>query len=153
MFFNACRFFYASESFIYFWEKWWPDTLNFIHLCVLNTFVIPEAKQMQDKGWSMNESSLSFSLDYRQGNPFQCSCLENPRDGGTWWAAICGVTQSQTRLDWVCLVWISLVTHTWASSLKVLWLSFSTCKMGIILDWTRNKWRKTKTNWKHLYCL
>ena len=32
------------------------------------------------------------------GNPFQCSCLENPRDGGAWWAAICGVTQSWTRL-------------------------------------------------------
>ena len=32
------------------------------------------------------------------GNPLQCSCLENPRDGGAWWAAVCGVTQSQTRL-------------------------------------------------------
>ena len=32
------------------------------------------------------------------GNPLQCSCLENPRDGGAWWAAIYGVTQSWTRL-------------------------------------------------------
>ena len=32
------------------------------------------------------------------GNPLQCSCLENPRNGGAWWAAIYGVTQSQTRL-------------------------------------------------------
>ena len=32
------------------------------------------------------------------GNPLQYSCLENPRDGGTWWAAVYGVTQSQTRL-------------------------------------------------------
>ena len=32
------------------------------------------------------------------GNPFQCSCLENPRDGGAWWAAIYGVTQSRTWL-------------------------------------------------------
>ena len=30
------------------------------------------------------------------GNPLQCSCLEDPRDGGAWWAAVCGVTQSQT---------------------------------------------------------
>ena len=30
------------------------------------------------------------------GNPLQCSCLENPRDGGAWWAAVCGVAQSQT---------------------------------------------------------
>ena len=35
------------------------------------------------------------------GNPLQCSCLENPRDGGAWWAAVCGVTQSQTRLKWL----------------------------------------------------
>ena len=32
------------------------------------------------------------------GNPLQCSCLESPRDGGAWWAAIYGVTQSWTRL-------------------------------------------------------
>ena len=32
------------------------------------------------------------------GNPLQCSCLENPRDGGAWGAAVYGVTQSQTRL-------------------------------------------------------
>ena len=32
------------------------------------------------------------------GNPLQCSCLENPRDGGAWWAAIYRVAQSRTRL-------------------------------------------------------
>ena len=32
------------------------------------------------------------------GNPLRCSCLENPRDGGAWWAAVSGVAQSQTRL-------------------------------------------------------
>ena len=32
------------------------------------------------------------------GNPLQCSCLENPRDGGAWWAAVCGVAQSWTKL-------------------------------------------------------
>ena len=32
------------------------------------------------------------------GNPLQCSCLENPRDGRAWWAAVCGVAQSWTRL-------------------------------------------------------
>ena len=32
------------------------------------------------------------------GNPLQYSCLENPRDGGAWWAAVYGVTQSRTRL-------------------------------------------------------
>ena len=42
-----------------------------------------------------------FSLSYTaegNGNPLQCSCLENPRDGEAWWAAVYGVTQSRTRL-------------------------------------------------------
>ena len=37
-------------------------------------------------------------ISHASGNPIQCSCLENPRDGGAWWAAIYGVTQGRTRL-------------------------------------------------------
>ena len=32
------------------------------------------------------------------GGPLQCSCLENPRDRGAWWAAVCGIARSRTRL-------------------------------------------------------
>ena len=35
------------------------------------------------------------------GNSLQCSCLENPRDGGAWWAAISGVAESRTGLKWL----------------------------------------------------
>ena len=38
------------------------------------------------------------SAGEENGNPLQCSCLENPRDGGAWWAAVYGVAQSRTRL-------------------------------------------------------
>ena len=38
------------------------------------------------------------------GNPLQCFCLENPRDGGAWWTAVYGVAQSQTRLKWLSKV-------------------------------------------------
>ena len=57
--------------------------------------------------WGHKESDttkrlhLHFSLSCigeGNGNPLQCSCLENPRDGGAWWAAVYGVTQSRTRL-------------------------------------------------------
>ena len=42
---------------------------------------------------------FSFScIGEGNGNPLQCSCLENPRDRGAWWAAIYGVAQSQTQL-------------------------------------------------------
>ena len=44
--------------------------------------------------------SLS-SIGEGNGNPLQCSCLENPRYGGAWWAAVYGVTQSWTRLKWL----------------------------------------------------
>ena len=48
------------------------------------------------EGWI----KLAFSRAEGEGNvtPLQCSCLENPRDGGAWWAAIYGIAQSQTRL-------------------------------------------------------
>ena len=47
-------------------------------------------------------TSLSLSsIGEGNGNPLQCSCLENLRDGGAWWAAVYGVTQSWTRLKWL----------------------------------------------------
>jgi len=60
--------------------------------------------------WGREESDTTerlpfhFALSYigkGNGNSLQCSCLENPRDGGAWWAAVCGVTQSRTRLKWL----------------------------------------------------
>ena len=58
--------------------------------------------------WLHFHFSLSFTGE-GNGNPLQCSCLENPRDGGAWWAAVNGVTQSQTRLKRLrsssCLEW------------------------------------------------
>ena len=44
--------------------------------------------------WATSLSSIGGG----NGNPLQCSCLENPRDCGAWWAAVYGVTQSRTRL-------------------------------------------------------
>ena len=44
--------------------------------------------------------SFSF-IGEGNSNPLQCSCPENPRDGGTWWAAVYGIAQSQTRLKWL----------------------------------------------------
>ena len=52
--------------------------------------------QRVEHNWA---TSLSLScIGEVNGNPLQCSCLENPRDGGAWWAAVYGVSQSQTRL-------------------------------------------------------
>ena len=57
-----------------------------------------------------------FSVSYigeGNGNPLQCSCLENPRDGGAWWAAVSGVAQSGTRLKRLSSSSSSRVTPTW----------------------------------------
>ena len=57
--------------------------------------------------WGREESDTTERLPFHfslsctgegHGNPLQCSRLENPRDGGAWWAAVCGVAQSRTRL-------------------------------------------------------
>ena len=67
---------------------------------------------MEEPGrlWSMgllrvgHDWATSFSLSHigeGNGNPLQCSCLENPRDGGAWWAAVYGIPQSRTQLKWL----------------------------------------------------
>ena len=57
--------------------------------------------------WGRYESDTTERLHFHfslscigegNGNPLQCSCLESPRDGGAWWAAVYGVSQSRTRL-------------------------------------------------------
>ena len=57
--------------------------------------------------WGRDESDSTERLHFHflhscigEGNvnPLHCSCLENPRDGGAWWAAVYGVAQSRTRL-------------------------------------------------------
>ena len=68
----------------------------------------------EEPGWLQSMGSLRvrtterlhfhFSLSCTgggNGNQLQCSCLENPRDGGAWWAAVYGVAQSRTRLKWL----------------------------------------------------
>ena len=57
--------------------------------------------------WGREESDTTERLPFHfslssiaegNGNPLQCSCLENPRDGGAWWAAVYGVARSRIRL-------------------------------------------------------
>ena len=70
--------------------------------------------------WGREESDTTERLCFHflvscigegNGNPLQCSCLENPRDGGAWWAAVYGVAQSRTWLKWL------------SSSSSICWLS------------------------------
>ena len=60
------------------WGRWRSDTTEWLHF-----------------------HFLLLCIGEGNGNPLQCSCLENPRDGGAWWAAVYGVAQSRTRLKWL----------------------------------------------------
>ena len=52
--------------------------------------------------WATSLSLFTFMHWRRKWQPTSVFlCLENPRDGGSWWAAVCGVTQSRTRLTWL----------------------------------------------------
>ena len=46
---------------------------------------------------ALNCSGLNCPPGEGNGNPLQCSCLENPRDGGAWWAAVYGIAQSRKQ--------------------------------------------------------
>ena len=87
--------------------------------------------------WGCEESDTTEWLHFHfslscigegNGNPFQCSCLGNPRDGRAWWAAIYGVAQSQTRLKWLSSSTSSFVSlnqtfYSWNKSHLVLVLN------------------------------
>ena len=79
--------------------------------------------------WGHKESDMTehfhfhFSLSCigeGNGNPLQCSCLENPRDGGAWWAAIYGVAQSWTWLNDLAAAIINDLNPNWCFWIVVL---------------------------------
>ena len=69
---------------------WWtrrPGVLRFM------------ASQRVRHNWATELNwTEGFKIGKGNGNPLQCSCLENPRDGRVWWAAVSGVAQSRTQL-------------------------------------------------------
>ena len=70
------------------------------------------------------------------GNPLQCSCLENPRDGEAWWAAISGVAQSRTRLKRLSS---SSSSSSWACGILILQPGMEPVYPAVEA-WTPNHW-------------
>ena len=96
--------------------------------------------------WLHFHFSLSC-IEEGNGNTLQCSCLENPRDREAWWAAVCGVAQSWTRLK-------RLSSSSSSSSLLVTLISQFSCLRTVILfvKWSASSclilWG-SEGNWKH----
>ena len=88
--------------------------------------------------WGHEESDTAERLHFhfspscigeRNGNPLQCSCLENPRDSGAWWAAIYGVAQSRTWLKWLSIAYpLSWWSHQTISSSVI---PFTSCPQSL----------------------
>ena len=93
---------YFSSHLIFFWRRQWHPT----------PVLLPGKSHGQRSlidcsPWGCEESDTTERLHFPfslscigegNGNPLQCSCLESPRDGGAWWAAVYGVAQSRTQL-------------------------------------------------------
>ena len=67
---------------------WAPKSLQM----VIAAMELKDAYSLEEK------TNLDNIFGAGNGNPLLCSCLENPRDRGAWWAAVYGVAQSQTEL-------------------------------------------------------
>ena len=115
--------------------------------------------------WGREESDMTEQLHFHfspscigegNGNPLQCSCLENPRDGGAWWAAVSGVAQSRTRLKWLSSIEIkvwgvflfsSVAQSVWLFDPMVLskLIIYFLNSTFILFIW-KNKWSNMKVN-------
>ena len=87
--------------------------------------------------WGRTESDTTERLHFHfslscigegNGNPLQCSCLENPRDGGAWWSAVYGVAQSRTRLKWLSSSLAAFIENSVYNS------------SGVLHAWSPNRW-------------
>ena len=99
--------------------------------------------------WRLEESDTTEWLHFHfslscvgegNGNPLQCSCLENPRDGGAWGAAVYGVAQSQTWLK-------RLSSSHWKKAEFVMRLRLFHTTVLLILGWDlREEFSSTQFN-------
>ena len=98
-------------------SSWW-DSAFYQKPCACSFYMHPTPVLLPGKShgwrslegcspWGREESDTTERLHFHfslscigegNGNPLKCSCLENPRDAGAWWAAVYGVAQNRTRL-------------------------------------------------------
>ena len=112
------------------WGRWGSDTTEWLHF----------------------HFSLSC-IGEGNGNPLQCSCLENPRDGGAWWAAVYGVAQSRTRLKWLSSSSSSRLLCPWSSPGKDIGgLPFPSSQISILktwqMRWLLELWKALTYSWE-----
>ena len=85
-----------------FWRRQWPPTPLLLsgksHGQRSLVGCSPWGRKVLDTTERLHFHFSLSCIGEGNGNPLQCSCLENPRDGGAWWAAVYGVAENQTWL-------------------------------------------------------
>ena len=93
------------------------------------------------------------------GTPLQYSCLENPMDGGAWWAAVHGIARSRTRLSDFTLTFHfhaleeEMATHSSVLAWRIPWTEEpgglqSVGSLGVGHDWATSLWLFTFMHWR-----
>ena len=118
---------------IYYIYGSWNYILSAEYMCIHTHTMAPHSSTlawkipwMEEPGRLQSMGSLRVGHDWvtslwlftfmhwrRKWQPLQCTCLENPRDGGAWWAAVYGVAQSRTRLKWLSSSTSSSLDKEW----------------------------------------
>ena len=86
--------------------------------------------------WATSLSLFTFMHWRRKWHPLQCSCLENLRNRGAWWAAICGVAQSRTWLKWLSSSSSSSYIHLKFFKVYLCWLHWifiAACRLSLVV--------------------
>ena len=125
-----------------FWLKlvgYWKPWLSFPFIlessnglfCPVSKRERKRMSQVKSQNWKILVNIYIPYLGEGNGTPLQCSCLENPRDRGAWWAAVYGVAQSRTRLKWL-------------SSSSIQYLPVSKCYAAT--EWCRRIFNQEKSH-------
>ena len=102
--------------------------------------------------WGREESDTTERLHFHfslscigegNGNPLQFSCLENPRDGGAWWAAVYGVAQSRTSLKRLSSSSSSISFITMCTDIKISVTNHKRFKESILSYYAHGKYSET----------
>ena len=79
-------------------KYWYTSYIKYKRILCVSTDINKCVNNAEVKSLPYRRLITINSIGEGSGNPLQCSCLENPRDGGAWWASVCRVAQSRMRL-------------------------------------------------------
>ena len=97
--------------------------------------------------WATSLWLFTFMHWRRKWQTTPVFCLENPRDGGAWWAAVYGVTQGRTRLKWLAAAAAAAAAYCYLINIYWIFVICQLClALGFIISVSMKQSRKTEIN-------